>query len=96
MYFIPNPVILTHITGIKYFGMQYIPFVGDRVCMLYQFNKRLRKYISKRIFRISAAISFLPNSEPNSVLTNNSTSFAFSEAYTTESKAINNNMRCRL
>ena len=85
-------VIPTHITGIKYFGMQYIPFVGDRVCMLYQFNKRLRKYISKRIFRISASISFLPNS----VLTNNSTSFAFSEAYTTESKAINNDMRCRL
>ena len=72
MYFIPNPVIPTHITGIKYFGMQYIPFAGDRVCMLYQFNKRLRKYISKRIFRISAAISFLLNS-----VLNNSTSFAF-------------------
>ena len=45
MYFIPNHVIPVKIGGMKYFRMHNIPYFGDRVCMSYQCNKRLRNIL---------------------------------------------------
>ena len=51
MYFIPNHVIPVKIGSMKYFRMQNILYLGDRVCMSYQYNKRLRNILTRVYLR---------------------------------------------